>query len=309
MKEQTIELRELSLKDGLDVLDMIHEIGPGENGFKNNGYDVDEAGFTDYLIHNLNFAAGKDLPRHWVPQTKFWLYVDGVPAGIGKVRHYLNDRLRKRGGHIGYCIRPSQREKGFGNIILAELLKKAAGLGIPKALVTCSETNACSRKVIEHNGGEYEGCDDGECRFRFKLTPLRGARDLHIDDHEEIYGLWRKTPGIGLSGTDGLQGFTRFMLRNKGMSQCFVDEGKIVAVALCGHDGRRGYINHVAVEESHKGKGIGREVVGRCLFRLKEEGIDKCHVFVFRENEQGKAFWKAVGWNERDDIDIYSRFV
>ncbi len=309
MGADSAELRELSVNDGKDILKMINEIGPGENGFSNNGYDVDEEGFKDYLYHGLNVSKGIGLSPHWVPQTKYWLFIDGVPVGIGKVRHYLNDRLRNIGGHIGYCIRPAERGNGYGNIILAELLKKAAGFGIPKALVTCRESNEASKKVIEFNGGKYAGSFESERQYWFSLTSGKGPRELHIDDYNEVYELWTRARWIGLSGSDNLQGFIRYLLRNKGMSYCYEDEGKIVAAALCGHDGRRGYINHVVVSEQHKGKGIGRTIVEKCIFRLKEEGIDKCHILVIQENESGKGFWKAIGWTEREDLAVYSRFI
>src|SRR5690242_12786970 len=120
-----IELRELSQNDGNDILEMIREIGPGENGFMNDGYEMNETGFKDYLYQNINMSRGIDIQPQWVPQTKYWLLIDGYPVGLGKLRHYLNNNLRKIGGHIGYCIRPTARGKGYGNTILYELLKKA----------------------------------------------------------------------------------------------------------------------------------------------------------------------------------------
>ena len=79
----------------------------------------------------------------------FWLIIDGRPVGVGKLRHYLNDSLMTVGGHIGYSIRPTERGKGYGNLILKELLKKAREKGIADVLVTCREDNIRSRKVIE----------------------------------------------------------------------------------------------------------------------------------------------------------------
>jgi predicted acetyltransferase len=166
-----VELRELSLGDGMGVLEMIREIGPGEDGFVNSGHDMQYEDFAEYLQSEVNMARGIgiDLSR-LVPQTKYWLLVDGAPVGIGKVRDYLNDHLRKIGGHIGYTIRPSERGKGYGNLILKELLKKAKEKGIEAALLTCGEGNVRSRKVIEHNGGELEGITEGECRYWIDLT-------------------------------------------------------------------------------------------------------------------------------------------
>lgn len=164
-----VELKELSLSDGLDIFDMLKEIGPGENGFMNSGHDIEYEDFPAYLKRQVDMAKGIGIDLNiYVPQTTYWLYVDNRPVGNGRLRHYLNDNLRKLGGHIGYCIRPSERGKGYGNLILKELLAKAWEKGIKEALVTCKESNTRSRKIIEHNGGKLEDITNGECRYWIK---------------------------------------------------------------------------------------------------------------------------------------------
>lgn len=160
-----IELKELSLHEPRSIYDMIKEIGPGENGFQNSGYNIDYVYFTDFLRGNYNMARGIGLGPKYVPQTMYWLIVDNIPVGIGKLRSYLNDNLNKVGGHIGYTIRPSQRGKGYGNIILKELLIKAKEKDIEKVLITCNENNILSRKVIESNGGKLENIYEKRCRY------------------------------------------------------------------------------------------------------------------------------------------------
>ena len=83
------------------------------------------------------------------------MYVNDKPVGIAKLRHYLNDKLKILGGHIGYCIRPKERGKGYGNLILKEALKKAKELGIECALLTCDKDNLFSRKVIEKKRWDF----------------------------------------------------------------------------------------------------------------------------------------------------------
>jgi predicted acetyltransferase len=161
----TIELRELCIQDGSDIFDMLKEIGPGENGFINGAYGLSREEFKGFLEQNLQHSNGINLPQGYVPQTIYWLYVDSKPVGIGKLRHYLNDSLREHGGHIGYCIRPSERGKGYGTLILEELLKKAKDKGIGEALITCNADNIPSRRVIEGNHGKLESTNNGECRY------------------------------------------------------------------------------------------------------------------------------------------------
>ncbi|KUO70185.1 MAG: GCN5 family acetyltransferase [Clostridia bacterium BRH_c25] len=164
-----VELRELSIEDGKEIFDMLKEIGPGENGFMNSAYGVSLDEFPDYLKENEDYSKGINLPPEYVPRTIYWLYIDSKPVGIGKLRHCLNNFLRKHGGHIGYCIRPTARGKGYGTIILYELLRKAKDKAVDEALIVCDEANIQSRKVIEGNSGVLEAINEGECKYWIKL--------------------------------------------------------------------------------------------------------------------------------------------
>jgi predicted acetyltransferase len=163
-----VELKELTTQDGIGIFDMLREIGPGENGFMNSAYGINPEEFSRFLEDNVKYSKGIDLLPGYVPQTVFWLYIDSKPVGIGKFRHYLNAILRQHGGHIGYCIRPTERGKGYGTIILRELLKKAKDSAVDEALITCDAKNIPSRKVIEANNGILESIIEGECNYWIK---------------------------------------------------------------------------------------------------------------------------------------------
>ncbi|MEI6100810.1 MAG: GNAT family N-acetyltransferase [Eubacteriales bacterium] len=163
-----IDLKELSTTDALDVYNMLQEIGPGENGFINDGYGP-LSGFGAFLQKHASAAKGIALASNLVPQTMYWLYIDGVPVGYAKLRHYLNDELLKIGGHIGYAIRPSQRSKGYAKLILKEMLAKAKKLGLEEVLMTCMQENTASRRVIEANAGILRDIEEGECHYWIRL--------------------------------------------------------------------------------------------------------------------------------------------
>lgn len=114
--------------------------------------------FDDYLNKISQFEKGEGLPNDFSPQSEFWLVKDSVKyIGTLKIRHRLgNEYLKLVGGHVGYYIRPSERSIGYGNLILSLGLKEARRLGLRKILITCSENNLKSQKVIESNGGIYE---------------------------------------------------------------------------------------------------------------------------------------------------------
>ena len=112
--------------------EMIREIGPGENGFGNSAFNIPYEGFPDYLKNLENKSLGIGLKPGYVPGTTYFLMADDRPLGIAKLRHYLNDRLLEHGGHIGYCIRPTERGKGYGNTILSLTLVEARKIGVEK---------------------------------------------------------------------------------------------------------------------------------------------------------------------------------
>ncbi|MEK4062138.1 MULTISPECIES: GNAT family N-acetyltransferase [Paenibacillus] len=133
-------------------------------------------------------------------------------------------------------------------------------------------------------------------------------RAMVADDYEEAYLLWGNTTGMNLSQADSREEIVRYLERNPGLSLvCENEAGKIAGTAMCGHDGRRGYMYHVAVSGECRGAGVGRELVSRCLGRLREAGIVKCHLMVIEGNELGRSFWSGIGWQERDGIVLFSQ--
>lgn len=134
-------------------------------------------------------------------------------------------------------------------------------------------------------------------------------RDMTIADYEVVYKLWSESEGIGLSDADSKEGIKHFLERNPGFSFVALDEGKIVGAALCGHDGRRGYIHHLATAKSHRRQGIGRSLVGRCMYALMRVGIGKCHLFVFGDNQGAIDFWEKVGYSPRVELLMMSQQI
>lgn len=130
-----------------------------------------------------------------------------------------------------------------------------------------------------------------------------------IDSYEKVLALWKKCDGIGLGASDSREKTGLYLDRNPGMSFIAEKGNEVVGAVLSGHDGRRGYIHHLAVLPEERQKGIGRLLVNRCLEQLGENGIQKCHIFIFNTNEDGKEFWRASGWTLRNDICVVSKFT
>lgn len=92
-----------------------------------------------------------------VPATTYFLCDDtGYIYGASNIRHRLNDRLLLSGGHIGYGVKPSERQKGYASIMLALSLEKSRDIGIKEVLLVCNDDNIASAKTIESCGGVME---------------------------------------------------------------------------------------------------------------------------------------------------------
>lgn len=120
--------------------------------------------FEDFVNTRIAYSRGEQLPEGYVPNTELWLIDNDEFIGWTNIRHRLNESLQERGGNIGYWIRPSRRNEGYGKEILRLALMKARELGISKALLTCLTSNTASCKIIEANGGVLENIV-GERRY------------------------------------------------------------------------------------------------------------------------------------------------
>ena len=130
-----------------------------------------------------------------------------------------------------------------------------------------------------------------------------GIRVMTIDDYEKVYALWMSCKNMGFNNLDDSRdGIAKYLRRNP--STCFVAERgeKIVGVILSGHDGRRGFIHHLAVAEDCRRQGVATELLDCAVSSLAAEGINKVALLVFNRNEAGNAFWEKNGFTRREDL-------
>lgn len=135
------------------------------------------------------------------------------------------------------------------------------------------------------------------------------VRPMTPDSYDQVMALWQAAEGVGLSDADSRPAIGQYVARNPGLSLLAYQDDRLVGAVHCGHDGRRGYIHHLAVRPEARRQGIGRRLVQECLAGLRREGIQKCHLFVFQQNEPAIAFWEAIGFTGRDELSMMSIFV
>ena len=144
--------------------------------------------------------------------------------------------------------------------------------------------------------------------YRALLALLMRVRPMVIDDYDRVYALWMSCKNMGFNDVDdSREGIGRYLKRNP--DTCFVAEvgGALCGVILAGHDGRRGFIHHMAVAEAYRRQGVGQALVDRALAALEAEKISKVALLTFKYNEAGNAFWERQGFTLREDLNYRNR--
>ncbi len=128
---------------------------------------------------------------------------------------------------------------------------------------------------------------------------------MTLQDYDQVMALCAGKPGVLIRDADSPEHFARYLRRDPGLSFVARDGEVLAGYILCGHDGRRGYLHHLVVDESHRRLGIGRRLTELTLAGLEKEGIHKCHLFILPNNLGAKAYWRRLGWIERE-TQLYS---
>ena len=149
--------------------------------------------------------------------------------------------------------------------------------------------------------------DYGLIRIFWGIGMAIEIREMTLQDYDACLALWSGMEGLGLSHADEMLYLMFFLERNLHLSFVALAEQRLVGTVLCGHDGRRGFIYHLAVDPDFRRQGIATQMLDRCVDGLKEVGIEKCHVMVYKENESGLAFWRRAGWLDRPELVILSK--
>jgi putative acetyltransferase len=133
-------------------------------------------------------------------------------------------------------------------------------------------------------------------------------RRMEPGDYEALVALWSGFPGNALTGADTAEGFDRFLEANGDF--CLVAEsgGRPVGSVMAGHDTRRGYVYHLAVESRNQLRGIGRALMLEVESALRAAGIEKLHLFIFTDNP-AVGFYERLGWHVRSDIHVMSKVL
>jgi len=262
----------------------------------------------------------------------FCVWCEGRIAGVGG--YNLIDRTN-RIGHIGYWLGEAFEGRGLMTAANRALVTHGfSALGLRRQTIAAATGNTRSRATAERLGFRLEGVlrnaeqlygrsvdhalyaqtfEDWEDETRASADRLalssgttpRGfsVRAMNPADLREALTLWNATEGMGLSPEETEPMLAAFLARNPGLSAVARStDGALIGAVLAGHDGRRGFLYHLAVTPAHRGQGGGRALASFALAGLRAAGIARTSLLVYANNEAGQAFWRQLDWEARNDL-------
>ena len=126
------------------------------------------------------------------------------------------------------------------------------------------------------------------------------TREFVLSDYDRAVALWSEIDSVEICEGDSREEVAEYLKRNPGLSRVAEADGKIVGAVMCGHDGRRGWIYHLAVARAYRGRGVGKMLLDDCVRGLREAGLKRAIILVEGENAAGQKFWLREGWEEID---------
>ena len=178
MPTEQLELRKLRIEDKDSFRDAVYDFSKLDSDMTFAFQYEKAVCFKEYVEIVNSWPEGKNLLATYVPNTFFVGIVKGKVIGRLSIRHKLNDFLKQIGGHIGYCVIPSQQKHGYATEMLKQSLDYARLLGLDKVLITCDTDNIGSMNVIKNNDGVYENTSDDP---NLKIQKNRYWIDLYTE--------------------------------------------------------------------------------------------------------------------------------
>ena len=266
----------------------------------------------DYPPEIINALIERETPDH-ILQRASWTHfyvaeADSKIIGSGAIGPYW-DR-QDESSLFTIFVRPDCQGKGVGKAIVETLERDPFALRAKRIEIPASITGLpfYLKMGYTYKNGITE--PDEERLYRLEKQRKTIIRVMNTEDYDRVYALWMSCKNMGFNNLDdSRQGIEKYLKRNP--STCFIAEqdDAIVGVVLAGHDGRRGFIHHMAVAEHCRRQGIATDLLGQALAALKEEGINKAALLVFNRNEAGNVFWERQGFTARDDVTYRNKVL
>lgn len=127
------------------------------------------------------------------------------------------------------------------------------------------------------------------------------VRSFCMEDYDDVVALWEGA-GLYLNKSDSREGIERKLERDADAFLVAEDEGAIVGAVMGAYDGRRGWVNHLAVAPAYRGHGLGRQLIEEMELKLKAKGCQKINLLIEPTNASVQEFYQQLGYQRRELI-------
>lgn len=173
-------------QDAIDYINEFYQYNSEINGSGSlHKYLEDYEGWLEKLEKDYTMIPSEER----VPARTYFLVreSDNRIVGMINIRLALNERLKKFGGHIGYSIRPTERQKGYNKVNLYLALGVCQQHGIKEVFMDCDKENPASAKTMHSLGGklirEYYDDENAKCVVQDYIIDV----DKALEDYKDIY--------------------------------------------------------------------------------------------------------------------------
>ncbi len=128
-----------------------------------------------------------------------------------------------------------------------------------------------------------------------------------IDDYDQVISLWQSV-GLIMSRSNSPQGLARLIKRGADLFLVAYAGDRIIGTIMGRFDGRRGWINHLAVAPDRQNCGLGTLLVRRVEERLKLKSCDKVNLLIEPANASVQSFYEKLGYT-RDDLIFMEKWL
>jgi len=157
----SVYIKQLSKEDEKNqkLFDFISNLPVDDSGGFRNPWHYTEGheNFSEWIDLMLKIDKGEYIVEREAKQHSiYWIYIEQIPIGIGKIRQ-LTEEEKKFAGHIGYYIAPPYRGKGFATEVTKLLIAEAKqNKNIEKVIISIEPENLASRRIAEKCGAKLE---------------------------------------------------------------------------------------------------------------------------------------------------------
>jgi len=225
--------------------------------------------------------------------------VDGERVGVVVVRPQGDELLLN-----DLYLQPGAQARGIGAAVLAQVFAEADASARTLRVSALRDSDA-NRFYVRHGFSLVAQTEFDNHYLRAPMLPIRSYRPT---DEAGVIALWQSA-GLTRPWNDPKRDIERKLTVQPELFLVIEDAGAIVATAMVGYDGHRGWINYLAVAESHRRRGLGRQLMAQAERALTERGCPKINLQIRTSNQAVAAFYASIGYAQDDVVSMGRRLI